>query len=178
MVKSWRQPTTCARPGCADYAGSAADLRDRMSQLTIPQDFDLLLDFAFGIADRGVPLSLVVMAPDRLPEVPGPDVVASLLRLESDLANRTRRSDRLTRRTGSLFVALLVDCNRQGALIFADRMTEASSAFSLMSGLSVSCGIACYREGMKSPKDLEEAAKRALEVAHSSGGNRIEIAEA
>lgn len=148
-----------------------------MSQLTSPQDFDLLLDFAFGIADRGVPLSLVVMAPDGLPDQPGPELTAGLSRLESDLANRTRRSDRLTRRPSSIFVVLLVDCNRQGALIFADRMTDASAAFSLMSGLSVSCGIACYREGIKTPQDLEDAAKRALEVARSSGGNRTEIAE-
>ncbi len=148
-----------------------------MSQLTSPQDFDLLLDFAFGMADRGVPLSLVVLAPDGIPDNPGAEFTAGLSRLESDLANQTRRSDRLTRRPGGLFVALLVDCNRQGALIFADRMSEVSAAFSLMAGLSVSCGIVCYREGIKTPQDLEDAAKRALEVARSSGGNRTEIAE-
>ncbi len=148
-----------------------------MSQLTPPDHFDLLLDFAFGIADRGVPLSLVVMAPDGLTENPGPEIRSALTRLRSDLAGRTRRSDRLTLREDGRFVALLVDCNRQGALIFADRMTVAAGAFSLMSGLTVSCGIASYREEITSPEMLEAEAVRALEMAHASGGNRIEIAE-
>jgi len=148
-----------------------------MSQMTSPKDFNLLLDFAFGMADRGVPLSLVVVAPDRQGDDPSAAMQASLSRLEADLGNSTRRSDRITRREGGLFVALLVDCNRQGALVFSDRMLEAGSAFGLMSGLTLSCGIASFREGIKTPGDLEEAAKRAPEAARSLGGNRIEIAE-
>lgn len=148
-----------------------------MSTLTPTHEFDLLLDFAFGIADRGVPVSLVVMAADDLDDVHGAEVQSALNRLESDLVSRTRRSDRITRRANGRFVALLVDCNRQGAMIFADRMTVAAGAFSLMSGRTVSCGIATYREGVPSAEALEHAANRALEVARGSGGNRIEIAE-
>ena len=148
-----------------------------MSKLTPTDEFDLLLEFAFGIADRGVPLSLVVMAADDVADPPGPEIQSALDRLEADLVSRTRRSDRITRRPDGRFVALLVDCNRQGAMIFADRMSLAAGAFSLMSGRTVSCGIASYREGMPSPDALEHAANRALEVARGLGGNRIEIAE-
>lgn len=148
-----------------------------MSPLTPSREFDLLLEFAFGIADRGVPLSLVVMAPDGSMEDAGAELLSALSRLEADLVGRTRRSDRIARRDGGRFVALLVDCNRQGAMIFADRMSMAAGAFSLMSGLTVSCGIATYREGMEGPEALERAAVRALEMARSAGGNRIEIAE-
>ena len=153
-----------------------ADPRPPMSQLTPTAEFDLLLEFAFGIADRGVPLSVVVMAPDNVPDEPGPELRSALTRLESDLASRTRRSDRMCRRPDGRFVALLVDCNRQGALIFADRMTVAAGAFSLMSGCTVSCGIATYREGLESAEALESAANGALATAQAAGGNRIEIA--
>lgn len=148
-----------------------------MSQLTSGKDFDLLLDFAFGIADRGVPLSMVVMAPDDVPESPGSEVRSALARLKADVVGRTRRSDRITLRPDGRFVALLVDCNRQGALIFADRMSLAAGAFSLMSGCTVSCGVASYRAEIPTPESLEHAAIQALEQARSEGGNRIEVAD-
>lgn len=149
-----------------------------MAVLTPPEHFHIVLDFAFGIADRGIPLSVVVIEPDGWPdgEVEGSDREA-LERLAADVASRTRRSDRVSRVADARFAALLVDCNRQGALIFADRLQVAAGPFSEMSGRSVSCGIATFGWGMETPSDLLDAAAAALARAQEGGGDRIELHE-
>lgn len=147
-----------------------------MAELSSSEHFNTILDFAFGIADRGVPLSLVLIEPDDWPagELPG-DKAEALEQLARDVADRTRRSDRVTRLTDTCFAALLMDCNRQGALIFADRLQVAAGEFSTMSGCTVSCAIATFAEGMGSSSDLLDAARATLSTAHRSGGDRIEI---
>lgn len=147
-----------------------------MAELSTVDHFRTILDFAFGIADRGIPLSLVLIEPDDWPEGElDADKREALERLARDVADRTRRSDRVTRLSDHRFAALLMDCNRQGALIFADRLQVTAGAFSLMSGCTVSCSIATYAEGMETPDDLLGAAAAAMEQAHGFGGDRIEI---
>lgn len=149
-----------------------------MAELTKPEHFDTVLDFAFGIADRGIPLSLVLVEPDGWPGgALTEEQEEALRRLSTDVAERTRRSDRVTCLGGARFAALLVDCNRQGAVIFADRLQVAAEAFSLASGCTVSCGVATYGWAMKQAGDLLDAAVSALERAHETGGDRIEIHE-
>lgn len=147
-----------------------------MAELSSSEHFRTILEFAFGIADRGIPLSLVLIEPDDWPdgELPA-ERAEALAQLARDVAGRTRRSDRVTRLTDACFAALLMDCNRQGALIFADRLQVAAGTFSEMSGCTVSCAIATFAEGMASSTDLLAAARSTLETAHRSGGNRIEI---
>jgi GGDEF domain-containing protein len=147
-----------------------------MADLSNPEQFDTVLDFAFGIADRGIPLSLVLIEPDGWNrDGATADQVEALETLARDIAERTRRSDRVTRIDQTRFAALLADCNRQGALIFADRLQAAAGNFTAQSGLTVSCGIASYAWGMKTATDLLEAAAAALESAHDQGGDRIEL---
>jgi hypothetical protein len=147
-----------------------------MAQLSSPEHFHTVLDFAFGIADRGVPLSLVLIEPDGWSESElDPEERAAVERLAADIAMRTRRSDRITRLTLTRFAALLVDCNRQGAMIFADRILVAAEPFGLGIGATVSCGIATVGEGMKSAYDLVAAAATALDRACEAGGGRVEV---
>lgn len=147
-----------------------------MAELSSVEHFRTILDFAFGIADRGIPLSLVLIEPDDWPgEELDEDRREALERLARDVAARTRRSDRVTRLSDHRFAALLMDCNRQGALIFADRLQVTAGAFSLLSGCTVSCAIATFTEEMDSPDDLLNAASSAMERAHGFGGDRIEI---
>ena len=144
-----------------------------MAELSKPEHFEIVLDFAFGFADRGIPLSLVLIEPDKLPADE-----EGLAQLESDLLRRTRRSDRVTRLGDARFAALLVDCNRQGALVFADRILEGTVEFVESSECPVSCGIATFAREMRSSLDFVAAAAGALARAHEKGGGAIELHEA
>lgn len=140
--------------------------------------FQVILDFAFGIADRGIPLSLVLVEPDGWPGGESSDAHREALEgLASVIGTRTRRSDRVARLTDARFAALLMDCNRQGALIFADRLRSAAQDFSERTGATLSCGVANFGWGMKSPDDLLTGAAEALERAQRAGGGRVEIHE-
>lgn len=147
-----------------------------MAQLTSLEQFRIILEFAYGIADRGIPLSVVVAEPEGWPaEAPTGAMAQALERLSSDIAARTRSSDRVAILEGARFAALLVDCNRQGALIFADRLTMAAEVFTDLSGHMVNCGVATFGEGMSSAQDLLDAACAALERAHGEGAGPIEL---
>lgn len=139
-----------------------------MSDLTPPSDFHLLLDFAFGMAARGIPLSIVAIAPDA--EIADDDRAY----LGRTFAEATRRTDRIAAMEGELWVAMLVDCNRQGALIYADRTVDRVETWRAEK-CGVSCGIALYRDGMSSVEELLAAARSALEAARAAGGDRVEI---
>jgi PleD family two-component response regulator len=132
-----------------------------------PHQFAIILEFAAGIADRGIPLSLVLVEPDAQIEP------VDLDRFAAHVATRIRRSDRFTRLSETRFAALLVDCNRQGAMIFADRLQSIPEVNGL--DLTLSCGIASWSEPMKAYGDLVSAAEGALDLARAAGGGAIEV---
>lgn len=138
-----------------------------MIQPSEPEHFATILEFAAGIADRGIPLSLVLVEPDATP------TSDELERFAAHVATRVRKSDRFAKLSEVRFAALLVDCNRQGAMIFADRLQSISNTDDL--GLSLSCGIASWSEPMKGHGDLVAAAEGALGQALSAGGGAIEL---
>jgi PleD family two-component response regulator len=142
-----------------------------MADLSKPEHFDIVLEFAFGFADRGIPLSLVLVEPVDLSDSPR----GVLTQLEDDIRRRTRRSDRVTRITDRRFAILLVDCNRQGALVFADRLQQTLSDFVETSGCPVSCGVATFGRDIRTPSDFMNAAGDALQRAHAAGGGTIEL---
>lgn len=160
------------------YTFPDPNLPRTMSPFIRHEDFQTILDFAFGIADRGIPLSLVMVEPDGWPDGDLSEAQREALDgLAAAIGDRTRRSDRVARPTDTRFVALLMDCNRQGALIFADRLQLAAGEFSARVGTTVSCGVASFGWGMKSPGDLVTSVEAALSRAHAAGGDRIEIHE-
>ena len=152
-----------------------------MSNLTSPEDFETVLRFAFGIADRGVPLTLVSMAMVSVavesdPALGDPgwarDAEASLREV---IAGRCRRTDRVAEVEPGRYRALLAVCNRQGALIYADRVVQACEDLFGDTGATVACGVATWTPEMSSASELIEASEDALERARKMGGDRIEI---
>ncbi|MDT8340341.1 MAG: diguanylate cyclase [Longimicrobiales bacterium] len=144
----------------------------------IPGDqFRTVLDFAFGIAGRGIPLCVAVLEPESWPpegdDASHEEAIEALAR---SIADRTRRTDRVTRAGRARFEALLMDCNRQGAMVFADRLLEVATDFTTRTGVHVVCGVAAYREGMTASAELLAAAERGLERARSSGQGGVGLA--
>ncbi|MEJ2538857.1 MAG: diguanylate cyclase [Gemmatimonadota bacterium] len=143
-----------------------------MRHLCSPEHFSTILEFASGIADRGVPLSLVLVEPDGWADSPTAEAVEALEALARKYLRHTRRSDRMTRLSSVRYAVLLVDCNRQGAMLFADRLQAVTAG--PPGGVTISCGIATWGPDMESHEDLVTAAARALRRAQSGGGNGIE----
>ena len=136
-----------------------------MSDLCTPDDFRLILDFAIGIADRGLPLAVVRIAPDgdeEVPEGPGLD------RLRVAVAYLCRKTDRVSMPRPGQFDVLLVDCNRQGALIFADRVLQGLETWQEVAGIRLGCGIACFAPSLSTSGALlaaaDDARRRSFEV--------------
>lgn len=138
-----------------------------MIQRSEPDHFATILEFAAGIADRGIPLSLVLVEPHGVTD---PD---TLEQFAAHVGTRIRRSDRFARLSESRFAALLVDCNRQGAMIFADRLQSIPRTDEME--LSLVCGLAWWSEPMKVHGDLMAAAEAALERARTAGVGAIEV---
>lgn len=145
-----------------------------MNNFTTPEDFQTVLRFAFGIADRGVPLTLVSMAVVSLGVDGGGDPEVEE-RLRGLVTSRCRRTDRVAGHGDGRYRALLAVCNRQGALIFADRVVQAVEELMADTGLSVACGVATWTADMSSSDELVEAADTALARAREMGGDRIEV---
>ncbi len=145
-----------------------------MTNLTTPEDFETVLRFAFGIADRGVPLTLVSMAMVSL-AVDGADDGTVEERLGGLVVGRCRKTDRVAHLGKGRYRALLAVCNRQGALIFADRVVQAVEELLADSGVTLACGVATWTPDMTTPEELVEAADAALERARHVGGDRIEV---
>ena len=139
--------------------------------------FEIVLDFVFPIAHRGVTLTLVLFridegdwAVDHLK----PDQVVT--DLGSTLRGVTRSSDVIARFGEDMFICLLPLCNLQGGLVFADRMRDALEDFTKRTGTTVSAAVARHRgDGEGSARDMLMALKRALVAAHSGGGDRVEL---
>jgi uncharacterized membrane protein len=146
-----------------------------MSNLTTPEDFETVLRFAFGIADRGVPLTLVSMAMVSLAVSAQEPDAALEERLRGLVAGRCRRTDRVAALGQGRYRALLAVCNRQGALIFADRVVQAVEELLGDAGVSLACGVATWTPEMSAPEQLVAAADQALARAREMGGDRIEI---
>jgi GGDEF domain-containing protein len=96
-------------------------------------------------------------------------------RLKGLVIGRCRRTDRVAALGEGRYRALLAVCNRQGALIFADRVVQAIEELMADSGVTLACGVATWTPDMTSPEELVAAADAALERARSLGGDRIEI---
>lgn len=145
-----------------------------MTNLTTPEDFETVLRFAFGIADRGVPLTLVSMAMVSL-AVDGAADGAVEERLSGLVVGRCRKTDRVAQLGQGRYRALLAVCNRQGALIFADRVVQAVEELLADTGVTLACGVATWTPDMTAPEELVQAADAALDRARNMGGDRIEV---
>lgn len=126
-----------------------------MSALCSHQEFHTILEFAVGIADRGVSLAVVTLGVDE-GRILSEDSRIELQRLVVGL---TRRTDRVASMRPGGFEFMLLDCNRQGALVFADRLLDGLGPWSTETGLTLRCGIAVFGGELKGATGLIEAAE-------------------
>jgi hypothetical protein len=141
-----------------------------MAALCSHRDFLTVLDFAVGVAGRGVPLSVVALGVEEGGTIRGDEH----RRLEELVGRLTRRTDRVAVAPHGAFEVLLVDCNRQGALVFADRLLEGLRPWEETAGVRLRCGIACYGEGLREAGTLLAAAEGARAQA-GPGGDLIAL---
>lgn len=150
-------------------------------QTGMPNDlhWDTVFGILFAVADRGIPLTLLLLEMDDYDiwvkgrteaEV---DAVFGAL---GEAFNRTVRQSDLAARIGKeRFSLALVDCNLAGGHLVADRLDALVEPFREEAGLAFSMGVASYNREMRGPGDLMEGAEKALRHAQAQGGDRIEF---
>ena len=152
-------------------------LVDPATSLSSQWHFEIVLDFLFPIAHRGVTLTLALFGIDEgnwADDNPSPDQVVTDLGLA--IGGVTRNSDLVARFDDDMFICLLPLCNIQGGLVFADRIRDALEEFTKRTGTTVSAGLASHRgEGDGTVADMLNALREALTAAQSAGGDRVEI---
>lgn len=160
--------------------------RDALTGLLNRRGFDERLREEFARASRyGAPLCLVMIdidnfkrINDRYGHAIGDVAIGHVARL---LLKDHRISDILARYGGEEFVLLLPHTSLDGALILADRMRALVADTPYRTGegydhLTISLGLAACEHGLRDPKELLEAADRALYHSKRNGRNRVSVA--
>ncbi|WP_222265720.1 putative bifunctional diguanylate cyclase/phosphodiesterase [Modestobacter marinus] len=133
--------------------------------------------------DRG-PVSVLFMDVDGFKDVNdtlGHEVGDQLLReLARRLSKRTRSEDTVGRLGGDEFVVLCRDCDVDGALRLAERFQSTFEdpfdlAGEVVTGLSVSIGVATADAGQVRSTDLVRDADLAMYAAKAAGRNRVRV---
>ena len=142
----------------------------------------IFLEAVWAAARRGQPLSIVLFDLDHFERVNDEHGRAAgdevLRRLGKVLTSRTRSMDLSARLGGEEFVSILVDCDAESAVSFAEEVRGllAESAFP-WGQVTASAGVAIYEGGMGAPDLLVAAADRALYAAKQAGRDRIRRAD-
>ena len=152
-------------------------LTDPLTGLSSQWHFDVIFDFVFELGDRGVPMTLALFELDGLgahvAERGADAKEAALGGFGRMLAGAGRKMDVTARYGDERFMCLLVACNVQGGMVFADRIRTEAEEFTASTGLTVCAGVAAYTSDMKERDDLSTAVSRCLEAAQLAGGDRI-----
>ncbi len=114
-------------------------LVDPATGLSSERHFEIVLDFVFPIAHRGVTLTLVLFRMDEgawTRDHPKPERIVT--DLGAALRRVTRNSDLIAPFGDDMFVCLLPLCNLQGGLVFADRTKDSLEEFTTRTGATVS----------------------------------------
>jgi diguanylate cyclase (GGDEF)-like protein len=157
----------------------SSSFQDPLTGLSNRQHFEVLYDFAFPVADRGIPLTLVFVELDGLAAVRAREGEAAeraaLSAFGRLLLRITRSMDVAAHLEAGRFVVMLFDCNLHGGLVCADRVRAEAAEFTEQSGLTMSAGVACHDKDMKRKEDLLAVAEETLRVAVSQGGDRVAV---
>lgn len=135
-------------------------LTDSVTGLANRLHFELVYSYLFHGADRGVPLTVMLVSFQAHRN-------QQLMELGTRLQKTTRSSDLVAHLGGGRFAILLLGTNLSGARIAADRIEMALEG--LFDG-PLSIALATYRAGMKEPHQLLAEADEALQAAQSRGG--------
>jgi len=135
-------------------------LTDEKSGLANRLHFELVYSYLFNGADRGVPLTLMLIS---TPTPTSDDV----RRLGERIQDMTRSSDLVAHLGQGRFIIILLGSNLSGARIAADRI---ETALAEVATGPVALGLASYQPEMKESSDLLEAVDKALREAEAQGG--------
>ena len=151
-------------------------MTDSLTGLANRRFAERMLEQAFALAQRGMELTVVLFDVDHFKDfndrhghVAGDQV---LRQLGTVLKGVTRRSDLSSRYGGEEFLCILHNCGGGGAMTFVERvLAELAKAELPADGVTLSAGIATFRDSMSKPEVLVAAADGALYAAKGSGRN-------
>jgi len=161
---------------------------DALTGLANRRAFDEQLEQLLAHADRfGHSVSLILADVDHFKKVndtwghESGDVV--LKSIAKTLSDGVRAVDVCARFGGEEIAILLPQTQLGGAVELADRLRKAVASKPIMAlgnevPVTISCGVACYPEGVLTKEALFAAADRALYEAKSSGRNCVKSASA
>jgi len=135
-------------------------LTDRATGLANQLHFDLVYGYLFAAADRGYPLTLMlVSAPAHDEEV--------LRAVGERIQDMTRAADLVAHLGDGRFGVILMGCNVSGGRLAADRVETALAEV----GPGPACiGLAAYQPEMKQSSDLLAVTTEALRRSEAAGG--------
>jgi diguanylate cyclase (GGDEF)-like protein len=152
-------------------------LRDELTGLPNAKYARLYLDGAFAAAERGFPLTVVLLDLDRFSDYRayhGRAAADAALRAVGHVLGKTTRRMELSARTDAdRFLSVLNTRDSNAALKFVRRVRHALLEVDLPAGrVTVSSGIASYQSGIASGRALLDAAEAALADAQALGRER------
>lgn len=141
----------------------------------------VFVEAAFAAARRGIPFTVVLFDVDQFKaynDTRGHVAGDQALKKISEVLLRSTRKMNLTARWGGEeFLSMLSDTPVEGGRIFAERiLSEIHQAFPDGS-VTLSAGVARYKDGMDTPTRLLSAADRALYAAKKEGGDCVRVRE-
>jgi GGDEF domain-containing protein len=142
-------------------------LTDEVTGLANRLHFELVYSYLFEGADRGVPLTMMLVA---IPE----QTDRRLAQIGEIIQRVTRASDLVAHLEHGRFAILLMGANLSGGRIAADRL---EMALEEIMDEPASLALAAYHPDMKEPHQLLEAADRALREVEERGGGLEMISE-
>lgn len=146
-----------------EHAMGHPALTDEETGLANRLHFELVYSYLFHGADRGVPLTLLLVTAASAGSAPPESVRAVGERIQAT----TRTSDLVAHLGEGRFCVILLGTNLSGGRIAADRIEDA------LGGVApgpVSMGLAQYQAEMKESGELLQAVADALARAQAAGG--------
>jgi len=155
-------------------------LTDELTGLPNRRYVRITLDREFAAARRGRPLVVVFFDIDRFKAYNDRNGHAAgdvaLRSVGQALATQTRAMNISGRWGGEEFLAVLSSAEIAGALVFVERVKNRLRELPLRGGpITVSCGLAAYQPGMRSPEDVLAAADAALYEAKAAGLDSLRV---
>jgi len=158
-------------------------LTDELTGMPNRRYVRLTLDREFAAAQRGRPLVVIFFDIDRFKSYNDKNGHAAgdyaLRAVGQALSSQTRLMNISGRWGGEEFLAVLSSAEIAGALVFVERVKNRLRELQLRGGpVTVSCGLAGYQPGMRSPDDLLSAADAALYEAKAAGLDSLRVYQA
>ena len=155
-------------------------LTDELTGLPNRRYVRLTLEREFAAARRGRPLVLIYFDLDRFKQYNdrhGHSAGDEALRAVADaLSTQTRAMNISGRWGGEEFLCVLSSAEIAGALVYVERVKARLRELPLEAGaITMSCGLASFQPGMRSPEDLIAAADAALYEAKAAGLDSLRV---